>query len=89
MTGVPTDDRGLTLGDGLFETLLARDGDLVAFEAHLGRMTAGCAVLGLPPPDPDLARRLCREALTRADLSNDRAAVRLTLTAGSGGRGLD
>lgn len=88
MTGVPFDDRGLTLGDGLFETLLARDGDLVAFEAHLARMTAGCAVLGLPPPDLDLARRLCGEALTQADLQMGRAAVRLTLTAGSGGRGL-
>ena len=89
MEGVPFDDRGLTLGDGLFETLLARSGELVVFEAHLRRMTAGAKVLGLPPPDSDLARRLCRQALAQADLEHARAAVRLTLTAGSGGRGLD
>ena len=89
MDAVPLDDRGLTLGDGLFETLLARDGNLVAFEAHLRRMSQGCAVLGLPPPDAALARRLCGEALNQADLRTGRAAVRLTLTAGSGGRGLD
>ena len=89
MEGVPFDDRGLTLGDGLFETLLARSGELVAFEAHLRRMTAGAKVLGLPPPDSDMARRLCRQALAQADLEQARAAVRLTLTAGSGGRGLD
>ncbi len=26
---IPRDDRGLLLGDGLFETVLARDGELV------------------------------------------------------------
>ena len=84
---IPVDDRGLLLGDGLFETLLARDGDLVAADAHLDRMIEGCAVLGLPPPDRGEAMRRMREAL--AAVAGDRAAVRLTLTAGSGGRGLD
>lgn len=87
MTPIPYDDRGLLLGDGLFETVLAVDGDLVGLSAHLDRMTAGCAVLRLPPPDRALAERLMREAL--AGIAAPRAAVRLTLTAGSGGRGLD
>ncbi len=84
---VPHDDRGLLLGDGLFETLLARGGALEHWEAHLARLTAGCATLGLPAPDGAAARRLCERAVEDASLS--RAAVRLTLTAGSGGRGLD
>lgn len=87
MTSIPHDDRGLLLGDGLFETVLAVDGALVGLAAHLDRMTASCAVLGLPPPDRALAERLMGEALARIDAP--RAAVRLTLTAGSGGRGLD
>ncbi len=87
MTPIPHDDRGLLLGDGLFETVLAVDGRLVGLAAHLARMTAGCAVLGLPPLDHALAARLMGEAL--AATSAPRAAVRLTLTAGSGGRGLD
>ncbi|MDB5432555.1 MAG: 4-amino-4-deoxychorismate lyase [Caulobacter sp.] len=83
---IPHDDRGLTLGDGLFETLLAVAGSLVDFEPHLARMTAGCAALGLPAPDWDEARRLCEAALGSR---GGPMAVRLTLTAGSGGRGLD
>lgn len=84
---VPHDDRGLLLGDGLFETLLARGGVLEHWEAHLARLSAGCAALGLPAPDGAAALRLCEQAVGDAGLS--RAAVRLTLTAGSGGRGLD
>lgn len=89
MTGIPLDDRGLLLGDGLFETLLARDGELVLFEAHLARMSGGCSVIGLPAPDVEEARSLCEAAIVSAGLASGRAAVRLTLTAGSGGRGLD
>lgn len=86
---IPLDDRGLLLGDGLFETILARAGELVLFDAHMALMAEGCATLGLPPPDLARARTLCQAALAEAGLTNARAAVRLTLTAGSGGRGLD
>jgi aminodeoxychorismate lyase len=83
---ISADDRGLTLGDGLFETILSRDGELVLLDEHLARMARGCAVLGLAAPDVAHARSLCEEA---AQTVRGRAAVRLTLTAGSGGRGLD
>jgi len=83
---IPADDRGLTLGDGLFETILAREGRLVLLGEHLERMARGCEALGLPPLDRARAQRLCEEA---AATVSGRAAVRLTLTAGSGGRGLD
>ena len=81
---IPDNDRGLLLGDGLFETMLARDGDLPHLAAHLDRMAAGCATLGLPFARAE-AERLAREAAPAVG----RFAVRLTLTAGSGGRGLD
>ena len=87
MTSIPHDDRGLLLGDGLFETVLALDGKLVGLAAHLDRMAAGCAAMGLPPLDRPQAERLMGEVL--AAVAAPRAAVRLTLTAGSGGRGLD
>jgi len=83
------DDRGLTLGDGLFETLLVLDGALQAAPEHLARMAQGCDVIGLPRPDPDQALRLMQAAITTAGLQTGRAAVRLTLTAGAGGRGLE
>ena len=82
---IPLDDRGLLLGDGLFETMLALDGAIPMIEAHLDRLAAGCATLGLPDLDREAARALCRAAPP----PTGRAAVRLTLTAGSGGRGLD
>jgi branched-chain amino acid aminotransferase/4-amino-4-deoxychorismate lyase len=85
---IPDDDRGLLLGDGLFETLLAEDGELRDAEAHVERMIRGCAVLGLEPPDAAAALAMARDALADARLSYERAAVRLTLTAGSG-RGLE
>ena len=85
----PLDDRGLLLGDGLFETMLWKGGTLPHLDAHLARMAAGCQTLGLPPLDAEAARALCLAAPGEAGLAEVRAAVRLTLTAGSGGRGLD
>jgi branched-chain amino acid aminotransferase/4-amino-4-deoxychorismate lyase len=86
---IPPDDRGFTLGDGLFETVLAEAGVLARPEAHLDRLAAGCAAIGLPSPDRGEMLRLIRQAVADAGLGERRAAVRLTLTAGSGGRGLD
>jgi branched-chain amino acid aminotransferase/4-amino-4-deoxychorismate lyase len=86
---VPGDDRGLLLGDGLFETMLWTGGELRCLSAHLARMAAGCQTLGLPALDRDAAAALCRAAPGEAGLEGGPAAVRLTLTAGSGGRGLD
>ncbi|HRD46594.1 MAG TPA: aminotransferase class IV [Caulobacter sp.] len=86
---MPLDDRGLLLGDGLFETILAIDGDLVLFDRHIERLRAGCAYLDLPRPDAEATRKLCELALGDTGMTSGRVAVRLTLTAGSGGRGLD
>lgn len=76
-------DRGFTLGDGLFETVLAVDGVALHLADHAARLAAGCAVLGLPAPSLD--------ELTAAlpPLGPGRQAVRLTWSAGPGGRGLD
>ena len=87
-TQIPADDRGLLLGDGLFETLLAEGGVLRSFEAHLARMTRGCVVIGIAPPDPGVARAALDTALAEAGSGGGRLAVRLTLTAGTG-RGLE
>ena len=86
---IPLDDRGLTLGDGLFETVLARGGDLVLFEAHAERMGQGAAALGQPAPDVAEMRRLALSAVEAAPDPAARLAVRITWTVGSGGRGLD
>lgn len=89
MQAVPLDDRGLLLGDGLFETLLWSGGALVLGEAHARRMIRGAGVLGLPPPGLEDFVALAEAAVADAGLTGARAAVRVTLTAGSGVRGLD
>lgn len=83
------EDRGFLLGDGLFETLLWSGGALHRFEAHVARLTAGCAALGLHAPAREDLERAALAAIERADLQGARAAVRLTWTAGGGGRGLN
>ena len=85
----PAEDRGLLLGDGLFETVLADHGRLALFDEHVARLVGGCATIGLPPPAPAKLRAAAAAALTKAGLTDQRAAVRLSWTAGSGGRGLD
>jgi len=47
-TSVPLDDRGLQYGDGLFETILLRDGKPRFLAHHLARLAQGCARLGIP-----------------------------------------
>lgn len=80
-------DRGLLLGDGLFETLLALDGRIVALEPHLARLRAGAAELGIDFPDLDLAEA-AQQTLAANRLQAGRAALRITLTRGTGPRGL-
>lgn len=88
-TSIDAHDRGLLLGDGLFETLLWTRGGLVLFDAHAERLARGCVVLGLTAPDRAELEAAAKAAVGAAGLAGARAAVRLTWTAGSGGRGLD
>ncbi len=86
---VPADDRGLLLGDGLFETVLFKAGKAVLWDDHMARLIRGCEALGMAAPDPEALAQAAARAINQADLAQARAAVRLTWTAGSGGRGLE
>lgn len=83
------DDRGFTLGHGLFETILFRGGRPMAWEAHMARLAAGCAVIGLGAPDGRACEDAAQTALAALDDPSGRAAVRLSWSGGPGGRGLD
>lgn len=82
---IAPDDRGFTLGDGVFETLRAADGAIVRLDAHLARLRRGAALLGLPVPQVDYGTAL-RETLAANGLSD--GALRLTLTRGPAPRGV-
>lgn len=89
MTPIQPNDRGFTLGDGLFETVLADRGRLVLWLEHMHRLADGCVELVLPIPDDALCADEAARAVAEAGLQDDRAAVRLSWSAGPGGRGLD
>ncbi|MGW9212166.1 aminotransferase class IV [Embleya sp. NPDC055664] len=78
---VPVDDHGLTVGDGVFETLKARDGQAFATTRHLARLTRSARGLGLPDPDLDLLRHACAEVLAANPLPGI-ARLRITYTGG-------
>ena len=80
-------DRGLALGDGLFETIRARDGRPLRLAAHCARLRAGADVLDLPVPVSDEALGDALEETLKANAVTD-GVLRLTLTRGPGPRGL-
>lgn len=79
-------DRGLLLGDGLFETMRVAAGCVPLLERHLDRLTTGCVTLLLPPPDRIILRRAVDDLLTASGLVD--GSMRLTVTRGCGPRGL-
>ncbi len=79
---VAATDRGLLLGDGLFETLRMRNGQPQLWDYHWRRLTEGLERLGIAAPDPVQ----CREELRRV-APGPVALARLTVTRGSGPRG--
>ena len=83
-------DRGFLLGDGVFETMAARDGKLVFADLHFDRLTRGADTLGIKLPYSIVELRSAVTSLLTMNGCNDkdRTAVRLTLTRGTGPRGL-
>jgi 4-amino-4-deoxychorismate lyase len=76
-------DRGLSYGDGLFETIRFAHGAAPLWVRHMDRLLEGCRRLRLPVPD---AATLAREAAIAAS-GIEHAVVRITITRGVGERG--
>ncbi|MGE2815676.1 aminodeoxychorismate lyase [Mycobacterium heidelbergense] len=77
------DDLAAVRGDGIFETLLVRDGTACLVEAHLQRLTQSAKFMDLP--EPDLASwRHAIEVATRqwAAKTADEGALRLICSRG-------
>lgn len=85
--GVPAGDRGVMLGDGLFETLAVRSGAIRRVPAHLVRLrdSARALEIGLALDDAALTDILA-EAVARNGVAD--GMVRLTITRGAAQSGL-
>jgi len=75
-------DRGLNLGDGIFDTSLARNGRIFRRKSHIDRMADAAEILGIP-----FDEELAGNALDALAQSVGDGAIRLTLTRGAGPRG--
>jgi branched-chain amino acid aminotransferase len=80
-------DRGFTLGDGLFETLRIADGTPRHLALHLARLCHGAAELGIAVPLDNAQFQTAISTLITAN-SLPEAVLRITLTRGTGPRGL-
>lgn len=75
-------DHGLTVGDGVFETLRVYQGTPFALTRHLDRLERSAAGLGLVPPARHVVVDAATEVIAAAGL--DEARLRVTLTGGLG-----
>ncbi|GAB7107137.1 aminodeoxychorismate lyase [Streptomyces phaeofaciens JCM 4814] len=80
-------DHGLTVGDGVFETVKAVDGRTFALTRHLARLARSARGLGLPEPDLDEVRRACAAVVEAHPVPLGR--LRITYTGGHGPLGSD
>ncbi|MEV4255410.1 aminotransferase class IV [Spirillospora sp. NPDC049652] len=76
-------DHGVLVGDGVFETVKAVDGEPFALTRHLRRLARSAAGLGLPAPDEAALAGGVREALATAP-EWPLARIRITYTSGPG-----
>ena len=75
---LPLDDRALLLADGLFETVLIRNGAPQLLQEHLQRWSDSAALLGMdPPPQRNALEPLLEDAIQRSQLSEADGALRL------------
>jgi 4-amino-4-deoxychorismate lyase len=81
---LPVQDRGLQYGDGLFETIAYRHGQLEFYAAHIERLHQGCSRLHIPFIDWSLLDSEVAEMT--ASLNSD-AVIKIIITRGQGGRG--
>ncbi|MEN8205075.1 MAG: aminodeoxychorismate lyase [Pseudomonadota bacterium] len=80
---VPTSDRGLLYGDGVFETIAVENGQLQYWSRHLRRLQSGCERLGMESVNETLLEEECRSLIKQSQL----AVIKIIITRGSGGRG--
>jgi branched-chain amino acid aminotransferase len=73
-------DHGLTVGDGVFETIKAVRGTAFALTRHLHRLATSARGLGLPEPDLDEVRRACEAVLGANPM--ELGLLRVTYTGG-------
>lgn len=84
---IAPDDRGFTLGDGVFETIAVRKAAPKRLTAHLARFREGASVVGITVPFTDAGIAEMIAAVIGANAVTE-GTLRITLTRGPGARGI-
>mgnify|MGYP001544812106 CR=1 FL=1 len=80
---ISINNRGLSFGDGLFETILVKSGQGLLVDSHLSRLLKGCDRLSIHPPDITV---VSSEIKRLADVIGY-GVIKLIYTRGESGRG--
>ncbi len=75
-------DLGATRGDGVFESMLAREGKPRKLQAHMDRLATSAASLELTMPDPEQWHRAIDTAIANAENPGAELVVKLIMTRG-------
>ncbi len=76
-------DRGLQYGDGLFETMAVRNGNIYLWETHWQRLMSGCERLSITLPD----KKTIEKEIALLCLNESQLVIKLIVTRGEGQRG--
>lgn len=80
--GISPFDHGMTVGNGVFETMLSCAGTPFAFTRHHQRLQRSAETMGLSVGSREELRSACLEVLRANGLGECRARLRITVTGG-------
>ncbi len=80
--GISPFDHGVTVGNGVFETMLASDGSPFAFTRHYERLNRSAEMMGLSVRSREELWRASLEVLQANELVGCRSRLRITVTGG-------
>ncbi len=81
-------DRGFAYGDGVFRTLVMREGSPESWPLHYQKLVADCSAIGIVCPSPELLMNDLAQLFLLDDLSEYQVAVaKIIITRGEGNRG--
>lgn len=85
---ISADDRGLLLGEAVFETILLKQGVAQFWSEHVARLQAACAHFGFAQTHNETELKQAVHDLCDTQPKAARQVLRITVTGGAGGRGL-
>jgi 4-amino-4-deoxychorismate lyase len=80
-------DRGFAYGDGVFRTMLMRDGQPDNWPLHYQKLVADCAVIGIVCPSAELLMSDMQQLFSTDIIDKRLAVAKIIITRGEGERG--